>query len=73
MTVNLRLRKRDKTKKGAAKIADLAACAASRLFLCVVGLVLLLISLVVQVLPIALVGGVVCLIVKYFFFGGLPW
>ena len=52
MTVNLRSRKRDKTKKGAAKIADLAACAASGLFLCVVGLVLLLIGLVVQVLPI---------------------
>lgn len=73
VTVNLRPRKRDKTKKGAAKIADLVACAASGLFLCVVGLVLLLIGLVVQALPIAIVVGVVCLIIKCCFFGGLPW
>lgn len=73
MKFNLRPRKRDKSKKGAAKIADLVACVASGLVLCVVGLVLLLIGLVVQVLPVAIAVGVICLIVKYFFFGGLPW
>ena len=73
MTVNLRPRKRDKTKKGVAKAIDLAAWVASGMALCVIGLLLLLIGFVVQVLPIALVVGVICLIVKYFFFGGLPW
>ena len=73
VTVNLRPRKRDKTKKGVARIADLAACVASGLVLCIVGLVLLLVGLVVQVLPIAIAVGVICLIIKCCFFGGLPW